>query len=122
MGGLYNRCLHYSLLPCLPVFVPLTPCVAYVPLVRAQKVLIQTACKTSQKKGVKGRGDDDGVNAALHGDVHGVLAHIVRDEGAAGLYKGIQPQLTKGVLSSALLLTGKEKIDWVVRSVLIGAR
>ena len=74
----------------------------------------------AQKKGAEGHDDDDGADAALHGDVHGVLAQIVRDEGAAGLYKGIQPQLTKGVLSSALLLTGKEKIDWVVRSVLAG--
>ena len=39
-----------------------------------------------------------------------VLQTIVATEGWGGLYKGLGPQLVKGVLSSALLLTTKEKL------------
>ena len=39
-----------------------------------------------------------------------VLREIVCNEGVAGLYKGLGPQLVKGVLSSALMLATKEKL------------
>jgi hypothetical protein len=39
-----------------------------------------------------------------------VLRTIIHSEGWAGLYKGLGPQLVKGVLSSALMLATKEKL------------
>lgn len=50
-----------------------------------------------------------------------VLRGIVLDEGVLALWKGIVPQATKGVLSSAVLLAVKEKIDLVIRIVIFGA-
>ena len=89
------------------------------PLIRA-KVLIQTAGKAAAKtSGEAASDDDDDDDAALRGDVFGVLSRVVRKEGMAGLYKGVQPQLTKGVLSSALMLTFREKIDRIVRGALV---
>ena len=93
------------------------------PLIRA-KVLIQTAGKAAAKTSGEAASnddddDDDDDDAALRGDVFGVLSRVVRKEGMAGLYKGVQPQLTKGVLSSALMLTFREKIDRIVRGALV---
>jgi hypothetical protein len=39
-----------------------------------------------------------------------VLRTIIANEGWAALYKGLGPQLVKGVLSSALMLATKEKL------------
>ena len=51
-----------------------------------------------------------------------VLAQLLRTEGVMGLYKGIGPQLSKGVLSSALLLAAKERISDAVRAAFRGSR
>ncbi|EKX40195.1 hypothetical protein GUITHDRAFT_113675 [Guillardia theta CCMP2712] len=52
-----------------------------------------------------------------------ILREIIRKDGFSSLYKGLGPQLMKGVLSSALLLATKEKIhhqvDQVVRVLLL---
>jgi hypothetical protein len=39
-----------------------------------------------------------------------VLQHIVATEGLPGLFKGIQSQLVRTVLASALMLTVKERV------------
>ena len=39
-----------------------------------------------------------------------VLLEIFRNEGAVGLYRGLYPQLFKGVAASAILFATKEKI------------
>ena len=43
-----------------------------------------------------------------------VFQRILKEEGVAGLFKGIYPQLTKGVLNSALMLMIKERVDDMV--------
>lgn len=42
------------------------------------------------------------------------LMDIINQEGLAGLFVGIYPQLTKGVLNAALMLMLKEKVDEAV--------
>ena len=52
-----------------------------------------------------------------HKTVHGVLYAIWKREGVPGFFKGLQAQILKTVLSSALLLMIKEKIaagTWVL--------
>ena len=46
------------------------------------------------------------------------LAYIVKSEGFKGLYKGIEPQLLKGVLAAAVMLMIKEKVFGVTRATL----
>ena len=48
-----------------------------------------------------------------------VLQQILKENGFAGLFTGIYPQLTKGVLNSALMLMIKERIDSIVAFVLL---
>ena len=51
-----------------------------------------------------------------------MLRAVYEDEGLAGLFKGIGPELTRGVLSAALMLTVKEKIAGTVGQLLKGKR
>jgi Mitochondrial carrier protein len=51
-----------------------------------------------------------------------VLQHIVATEGLPGLFKGIQSQLVRTVLASALMLTVKERVakrTAVILSILV---
>eukprot|EP00658_Telonema_sp_P-2_P011855 TRINITY_DN14534_c0_g1_i7.p1 TRINITY_DN14534_c0_g1~~TRINITY_DN14534_c0_g1_i7.p1 ORF type:complete len:312 (-),score=81.56 TRINITY_DN14534_c0_g1_i7:111-1046(-) len=48
----------------------------------------------------------------------GILGYVVEKEGPGGLYKGVNSQLTKGVLNAALMLVIKEKADGVTRAAL----
>ena len=45
-------------------------------------------------------------SSALH-----VMQRIVEDEGVSGLFKGLQSQLFRTVLASALMLTVKERVS-----------
>ena len=47
-----------------------------------------------------------------------VFEKILKEDGAAGLFTGIYPQLTKGVLNSALMLMIKERVDDLVKTVI----
>lgn len=64
--------------------------------------------------------DEDGINQAPQRNkntVSDALCSIWKREGPLGFYKGIQAQILKTVLSSALLLMIKEKItktSWVL--------
>jgi len=53
-------------------------------------------------------------------ELHELLVKIVKEEGLFGLFTGVTPQLTKGVLNSALMLMLKEKIDLVVKYLILG--
>lgn len=68
------------------------------PAARARAILQTQRLSAANAKGTKPL-------RAIH-----VLQTIVASEGWRGLYKGLGPQLVKGVLSSALLLTTKEKL------------
>jgi adenine nucleotide transporter 17 len=51
-----------------------------------------------------------------------ILQRIVREEGFVGLFTGIYPQLTKGVLNSALMLMFKERIDAIGHYLVLGKK
>lgn len=48
-----------------------------------------------------------------------LMQYIIKTEGVAGLYKGIQPQLFRSVLASALMFMAKERIHFYTRKVLL---
>lgn len=48
-----------------------------------------------------------------------VLAQVLRKSGVRGLYSGLQAQLVKSVLFSALLFMAKEKISHFTRALLV---
>lgn len=50
-------------------------------------------------------------NSKSHKTIIGGLSSIWREEGIPGFFKGLQAQILKTVLSSALLLMIKEKIS-----------
>ncbi len=49
--------------------------------------------------------------SVLQSSALAVLRRIVAEEGSSGLYKGIQSQLVRTVLASALMLTVKERLN-----------
>lgn len=50
-----------------------------------------------------------------------VVRGILKDEGAAGLFKGLAPELLRGVFSAAIMLMVKEKVQRATRKALRGA-
>jgi len=50
--------------------------------------------------------------------IAGTVAQIIRDEGFLSLYQGCAPEVGRGVLSAALMLMAKEKINMAVRKAL----
>ncbi|XP_019180659.1 PREDICTED: peroxisomal adenine nucleotide carrier 1-like [Ipomoea nil] len=85
-------------------------CITY-PAIRC-KVMIQSA---ESEEDSKDPADKD--QAQARKTVSGALSAIWKREGLLGFFKGLQPQILKTVLSSALLLMTKEKISkttWVV--------
>lgn len=90
----------------------LATCVTY-PYIRA-KIIMQAATKGDGSgeatKGGSGAGKPVSRMSAVE-----VLRHIVRTEGVAGLFKGLQPQLFKSVLASALMLMLKERIFYYTK-------
>lgn len=82
-------------------------CITY-PAIRC-KVMIQSAESEEDSK--------DEEEARARKTVSGALRAIWKREGLLGFFKGLQPQILKTVLSSALLLMTKEKISkttWVI--------
>ena len=49
-----------------------------------------------------------------------MMLAIYEDEGLAGIFKGIGPELTRGVLSAAIMLTVREKIYGSVEALIKG--
>jgi len=45
-----------------------------------------------------------------------LLSEIIKDDGVAGLFKGLQPSLYKGVIQSAFMLMVKEQIQTSTRA------
>lgn len=76
------------------------------------KILLQTA-KKQKKESTQherpGSSSSGGGNA---------VTRMLKREGLGGLYKGVLPQLIKGVLASALLLGIKEKISHLIARLL----
>lgn len=79
-------------------------CFVY-PYLRAKTLVQTTNAKTSSKEGKK----------VVDTRIWPVLARIFRMEGVAGLWKGLPPELLRGVLSSALMMMIKERIRVVTR-------
>mmetsp|Transcript_7172 Transcript_7172/g.14921 ORF Transcript_7172/g.14921 Transcript_7172/m.14921 type:complete len:345 (-) Transcript_7172:37-1071(-) len=53
--------------------------------------------------------------------IPGLLRAVYEDEGMAGVFRGIGPELTRGVLSAALMLMVKEKIRGRVETAVRGS-
>lgn len=51
-----------------------------------------------------------------------VMKELVEEQGMEGLYRGLTPHLVKGVLSAAVMLMTKERIDALVRSAGLAAK
>ena len=85
--------------------------VATYPYIRA-KVLLQR----------KRPADGDGADAYDAASATGILRQVWAKEGAPGLYRGMRPQLVKGVTNAALMLVIKERIGGAVRARILGAR
>ena len=79
------------------------------PYIRA-KVLLQ------RKRPAGGEGGD-GYDAR---SATGVLRQVLAREGVRGAYRGLRPQLIKGVTNAALMLMLKERISGAVRSRILG--
>ncbi|GLB40287.1 putative mitochondrial carrier (TC 2.A.29) family protein [Lyophyllum shimeji] len=86
------------------------------------KVRIQARCADS----------DDGHNVLPHTPHHvntkhvgaiQILARVLKKEGFAGWYQGMQAQITKAVLSQALLFMSKEQFEhWALAIMIMAAR
>uniref|UniRef100_A0AAV1T6E4 Mitochondrial carrier protein n=1 Tax=Peronospora matthiolae TaxID=2874970 RepID=A0AAV1T6E4_9STRA len=89
------------------------------PYIRA-KVLMQT-----EKRGPDGAGDvkqehGRGVRAREE-TVASTLQRVYKEEGPLALYRGLGPELTRGALSSALMLMLKEKIQMHIVMLMMAA-
>jgi len=51
-----------------------------------------------------------------------VVLRILADEGVGGVYRGIAPELVRGMLSAALMLMIKERVHGFSQRVVLGAR
>ena len=88
------------------------------PAIRA-KLLIQTKGSEKDQASTKPKSANKRAEPV---SMHAVLAQLLRSEGILGLYKGVGPQLSKGVLSSALLLAAKERISEAVGAAFRSSR
>merc|ERR1719215_2046895 len=51
--------------------------------------------------------------------ITGVVSHVLANDGLFGLFKGMAPELARGVLSAALMVMVKEKLTAVVKGLVI---
>jgi len=82
--------------------------VVVFPYLRA-KVMLQSNTQTPST---------DGNNTQKKADIPAMIAQMYNDGGMAEIFQGIGPELTRGVLSAALMMMVKEKISVVVNGVL----
>mmetsp|Transcript_74797 Transcript_74797/g.167835 ORF Transcript_74797/g.167835 Transcript_74797/m.167835 type:complete len:314 (-) Transcript_74797:23-964(-) len=87
------------------------------PYIRA-KVIIQASQAKAKKPGNKLNEDDNGADAPAPSTLS-VLGRIAREEGPLAMWKGMAPQAVKAVLSSAVLLAAKEKIEVAVAAAIL---
>ena len=89
--------------------------VVVFPYLRA-KVMLQAA-KSEQNGATAG----DVVTPSAHASsIPAMLGKMYQQGGLALWFQGLGPELTRGVLSAALMMTIKEKIATVVKSMLLG--
>ena len=81
------------------------------PYIRA-KVLIQ-----SRRKRVNGAEDNQEKRSAGKISISGMILNVMQEQGPLAIFKGLDAELTRGVLSAALMLMVKERIFAVVRSL-----
>ena len=84
------------------------------PFLRA-KVLMQSTANAEEEEGGGGASN----NSSSESSMAAVLRQQYERGGVAGLYQGIGPELTRGVLSSALMLMIKERIAVTVRQLFL---
>mmetsp|Transcript_14390 Transcript_14390/g.33264 ORF Transcript_14390/g.33264 Transcript_14390/m.33264 type:complete len:302 (-) Transcript_14390:163-1068(-) len=54
--------------------------------------------------------------------IAGAVAKVLKDEGFFALYKGCVPEVSRGVLSAALMLAAKEKIATAVKTAILAKK
>lgn len=96
------------------------------PYIRAKMVLQASKKKKKASPAGEGAGSGGGAGEAADGagsdraeSAVAVIQHIIRTEGLPGLFKGLQVQLLRSTLSSALMLMAKERIYFYTRSLLL---
>lgn len=63
-----------------------------------------------------------GRTSSKGGGLLATLYEVYRTDGFAQLYSGMQPEITRGVLSAALMMMVKEKISVATRAFVVGGR
>ncbi|TMW57009.1 hypothetical protein Poli38472_002934 [Pythium oligandrum] len=79
------------------------------------KVLLQS----KNKKAAAIEGEAKSNDAKKEEGIVAILQRVYKEEGPLALYRGLTPELTKGALSSALMLMIKEKIQMYITFMLI---
>ena len=90
---------------------------------RAKCILqAQKPVSAPKPKASLGVGDIEPCSSAKnHESIMGVIvATALSKEGFFALYRGLVPDLSRGVLSAAVMLAVKEKIQAVLRALLVG--
>ncbi|CAM9193200.1 unnamed protein product [Choristocarpus tenellus] len=83
------------------------------PYIRAKVIIMSRKHDTAEGGRSTGAG-----NVSILGS----LITILKEEGVSALFQGITPEITRGVLSAALMLMVKEKIHTVVKGTMVGER
>lgn len=91
--------------------------VVVFPYLRA-KVMMQAAKSTPDG----GSAGTDGKPSADTTSIPAMLGKMYRQGGFALWFQGLGPELTRGVLSAALMMTIKEKIAIIVKGMILGHR
>lgn len=86
--------------------------VAVFPFVRAKVVMQSRKTTKTTEDGENNKKSEPGVLSLL-GDVY-------QTDGLGGLYKGLGPELTRGVFSAALMLMIKEQLNGGIKTLLYG--
>ncbi|CAH0484884.1 unnamed protein product [Peronospora farinosa] len=87
------------------------------PYIRA-KVLMQTKPK---QKDVRNLVKDQDISTEPKKTIASTLQRVYTEEGALALYRGLGPELTRGALSSALMLMIKEKVQMYIMVLMMVA-
>ena len=58
-------------------------------------------------------------NSSSGGGIFSTLLEVYRQDGFGQLYSGMQPEITRGVLSAALMMMVKERITLLTRALVL---
>lgn len=79
------------------------------PFTRARTII--QAQEGNKKKDDDAKEGNGGSGSGGSKSILGLLLQLVREEGVGSLYRGLYPELLRGVLSSAIMLSVKERVN-----------